>query len=316
MLSAIRRHLSPAMVLALVALVFAVTGGAFAATGGSGSGAPAGAGGAKATASVAGHSIAVVAKGKGGKGPRGPRGLAGPAGREGKQGPAGATGAKGETGSAGPQGPQGAAGANGTDGVNGKSVVTVPFEGAHEPAGAQCKGAGGYIVEVEDSSKQAYVCNGSGGSGGGGGSGGEGYPKALPKGKSETGVWTSANREENKATEGYENISISFPVQLEGFVSNGHALFVDTEEQTNKTGNYVHCGGSTAEPQAEEGFLCVYQGFTEVEEGFTEYQIGSIAPVTGGVTNGAGVSGAVMVLVYKGPEDPHEMQGSWAVTAE
>jgi hypothetical protein len=93
MLSTMREHLrlSPAGVIAVVALVFAMAGGAFAANGGSG-----------ATTS------AKAKRGpKGPKGPKGATGAQGPKGDTGPMGPAGPAGAKGDTGLVGPPGPAG-----------------------------------------------------------------------------------------------------------------------------------------------------------------------------------------------------------------
>jgi Collagen triple helix repeat (20 copies) len=100
------RHINPATVIALVALVFAASGGAFAATGG----------GVRGVAGVA----KVKKKAPVGKpGPRGPQGPAGAAGPAGAQGPAGAAGARGENGAAGATGPQGSQGPQGPQGEPG-----------------------------------------------------------------------------------------------------------------------------------------------------------------------------------------------------
>jgi hypothetical protein len=97
MFSTIRRHLrlSPAGVVAVIALVFAMAGGAFAANH-SGSG---------ATAS---------AKAK--KGPRGPKGATGAAGAQGPAGPAGKDGTNGTNGTTGATGATGQTGATGFSG--------------------------------------------------------------------------------------------------------------------------------------------------------------------------------------------------------
>jgi Collagen triple helix repeat (20 copies) len=131
MFSALRRHITPATVLAFVALVFAVTGGAFAATGsGSGSGS-----GAKVSASVAPAAVVAKAKSKPKAGARGPAGPKGATGATGAAGPAGPTGPSGATG---PQGPQGAPGTNGTNGTNGEKGET----GAAGPEGSPWTGGG------------------------------------------------------------------------------------------------------------------------------------------------------------------------------
>jgi Collagen triple helix repeat (20 copies) len=82
MLKSIRRNLSPATAIAVVALVFAMTGGAFAARD---------------------YVTAKVAKkeqgNRGPRGPRGKRGRPGPQGPQGSQGAIGPQGPKGDTGS-------------------------------------------------------------------------------------------------------------------------------------------------------------------------------------------------------------------------
>jgi hypothetical protein len=95
MFSTIRSQLrlSPAGVVAVIALVFAMAGGAFAANNNNNG---------KATTS---------AKAK--RGPKGPKGATGPAGAAGAQGPAGPAGAAGKDGA------NGIAGTNGTDGATG-----------------------------------------------------------------------------------------------------------------------------------------------------------------------------------------------------
>jgi hypothetical protein len=79
----LRRNVSPATVIAVIALVFAMVGGAVAAS----------SDGGKATASADGK-----------RGPRGPKGARGPVGPAGPQGPAGAPGAAGAKGDAGSPG--------------------------------------------------------------------------------------------------------------------------------------------------------------------------------------------------------------------
>ena len=115
MLSRIRKHLSPATVVAFAALVFAMTGGAFAASShGGGSGAKAGQAGPNVVLATA-----AKAKSKGKVGPRGPAGPAGKNGAMGATGPAGATGPSGPAGAVGPQGPAGPTGPIGEKGEKG-----------------------------------------------------------------------------------------------------------------------------------------------------------------------------------------------------
>jgi Collagen triple helix repeat (20 copies) len=134
MFLAIRKRISPATVVAFMALVFAMTGGAFAASSGGG-----GSTGPKATASVTPLTSAAKAKAKpkakvGPRGPAGPTGAKGAAGPAGPAGPAGAAGAKGENGAPGAAGAQGPAGAPGAPGKAGENGEQGP-EGSPWPAG-------------------------------------------------------------------------------------------------------------------------------------------------------------------------------------
>lgn len=151
MFSTIRSHLrlSPAGVIAVVALVFAMVGGAFAAND-SGTGA--------ATASKAKSK-------KGPPGPRGPKGATGPAGAQ------GIPGANGKDGAAGASGKNGIDGADGADGV---SPVGTAFAGVKSP----CTEGG---VEFTGTNT-TRVCNGVKGEPGP-------LVETLPSGKSMTGAW-------------------------------------------------------------------------------------------------------------------------------
>jgi Collagen triple helix repeat (20 copies) len=281
----LRKHISPATVLAFVALVFALTGGAFAATGG-GSGSP-----SRAT------TLATAAKAKpkaktGPRGPAGPRGAtgatgaAGPAGAAGPTGPAGAGGAKGESGAAGPQGAQGSQGEKGEKGA----------EGEQGPAGTT------------------------------------GFTKTLPSGETETGTFAALilpHDVEANASEAYSPISFSIPLKTGLGAKNIH--YVTTVEQTAKT--QAECPGTAEEPKAVKGDLCIYQGGTWLPEANPgeappSFAITGICPPskvafncgegrgTGSGTPGTGPSGAVIAILYAGPEHPNiSLSGSWAVTA-
>ena len=116
MFSAIRRrmHLSPATVIAGLALVFAMTGGAYAAK-------------KYLITSTKQISPSVLKQLQGKAGAAGAPGAAGAQGAQGPAGPAGpggAAGAKGETGSAGVKGEAGSAGAKGEKGVTGATGAT------------------------------------------------------------------------------------------------------------------------------------------------------------------------------------------------
>lgn len=131
MFSAIRRRISPATVIATVALVFAMTGGAYAA--------------GKVLITSTKQISPKVLKSLTGK--AGPAGVNGTAGAGGAQGPAGATGPAGASGPAGPQGPAGATGAAGVAGKEGKQGVIHPGETL--PSGASETGVWSAVPQAE-----------------------------------------------------------------------------------------------------------------------------------------------------------------------
>lgn len=111
----IKRGISPALIVAVVAVVFAATGGASAVT----------SDGGNESANTAGPK---VTKAAGARGPRGPRG------KTGKTGPQGFPGAQGVQG---PQGPQGSPGVLGLTTVQGATATLGP-DGFGSPPNANC----------------------------------------------------------------------------------------------------------------------------------------------------------------------------------
>jgi Collagen triple helix repeat (20 copies) len=304
MLSAIRKHINPATILAFVALIFAMTGGAFAVTGhGESSG-----------------STATAAKAKP-KVKTGPRGPAGPKGATGTAGSAGAAGPAGATGPGGPQGPQGPAGntgekgadgTNGTPGINGESVTIKPLN-----KGGGCGEVEG--TEFSNKSGKGLACNGKEAKGGS-------FPEFLPEGSSETGVFIARFVEGNlQGEEGYVRAPISFTVPLE--VAPREVEFVTFEQQEEKKVpaicqakvKGVLTEGSAEQPLAAEGVLCIYQGITIKGPATEELTITSVNSPGGGVGFMAGTTGGIATVKYEGPalgKGSAEMRGSWAVTAE
>jgi len=126
MRSVLKARVSPAMVVACVAVILATTGSAFAAKA-----LITGSDIKDGTISRADLSNATV---------RSLKGRRGPAGRKGKDGSAGSQGPQGSTGPAGPQGPAGPAGARGATGATGATGGFGPtgpsgLQGATGPAG-------------------------------------------------------------------------------------------------------------------------------------------------------------------------------------
>jgi hypothetical protein len=306
MLSAIRKQLNPATVMAFVALVFAMTGGAFAVTGhGGGSGSH-----ATLTATVA------KAKKKDKSAPGGKLGPRGPAGPAGSQGPAGPAGAQG---SAGGKGENGTAGANGTAGTNGASVTSAPLGVGDE----HCKAGGS---EFSSASGPSYACNGKEGK-----EGKEGSPwtagGTLPPEKTETGSW-AIGVTPSGVNRAIDLVPLSFPIPLkEGLSGEG----CEEERATRTKPCHVHlineggeevdifngartapteCGtpvGTAAEPKASPGNLCVYMADNSDDAGDGIHRSGSTGSGPGASTTGA-------VLLIEVLEEDSEAWGTWAVT--
>lgn len=235
-MSALRKHINPASILALVALVFAVTGGAYAASGG-GAGKP--------------HATALIAKSKkkttsGKPGPRGPAGPAGPAGTAGPAGPAGPQGSAGAKGENGANGSNGGEGKKGENGSNGTSATTESFTG--EEHGCE---EGGLLVK--SASSPAAVCNGKQGNAGSPWPGGG----TLPVGATETGTWQVQWEPRNSTPKMGADIGgllapISLPIQLK------EALPYTDFEIVAEKATGTKCTGSVEHPTAPEDFFCVY----------------------------------------------------------
>jgi hypothetical protein len=225
MRSMLRDRLGIPGVISVVALVFAMLGGAYAASGSGG-----------------GHATASAKPKRGPTGPKGPKGATGPAGAQGGQGPAGQIGPAGVNGGTGEKGATGAAGAPGTDGADGESVVSTPL-----PIGDVNCPVGGSEFEA---TSVTYACNGK-----------DGEPwtagGVLPKGATETGGWAYGEitvHGENGSGEksGTAYVPLSFSVPLSEAIAPENVHFLNAGETT------ADCSGSSEDPKANEGHLCVY----------------------------------------------------------
>jgi hypothetical protein len=235
-------------------------------------------GGGKATAS---------AKAK--KGPRGPKGATGPAGPAGAQGPVGPAGAKGDAGAAG------SAGTPGSPGAPGKSVTTGNATLAECPLG-------GATVQVEgESATKKKICNGQ-----------TGFTETLPSKKTEMGSWGMF-----VPPGGGGNVaSISFPIPLASALDGDQVLGLPLgyNGEDEATEEHENCPGSTGNPQAKPGFLCVYTGMVagspllETEGIQIIFNPGSSSVFEGG----ASTAGAGLVLLE---EAGGVISGTFAVTA-
>ncbi len=340
MFSAIRKHLSPATVVAFMALVFAMTGGAFAASSGGGGT------GAKATASVArGATVAIAAKAKpkAKAGPRGPAGAKGATGATGTTGPGGAAGAKGENGAAGGQGSQGPQGATGSPGAAGAAGPEGSFNKTL-PSGKTLKGAWAIQANVATAKSflegaasteisfgiplavaptPVYVGEASGAEGTGDLTPGSNViTNAIATSGSFTkdsvitgGSLPSGSRIKKVEEESPGHFSLTVNKGPEGSTETGVALTAALP---------AGCAGTAGEPSAEPGYLCIYSAGEFNNSGLPgicapeESLLGCLV-ATGGNTPTAGRTGASIVTVAESTASFNGLlvlNGTWAVTAE
>lgn len=211
------------------------------------------------------------------------------AGKPGAPGPAGPAGAKGDAGQNGKDGSNGRDGTDGHDGSDGVSVTTAGFSGAK----GGCTEGG---IEVRSASPTQLVCNGAKGA-----SGNSGFTAVLPKGETETGYWDLPHSSEEQLI---STISFNIPFSSDG--TKPTAVYVARGSQP---GAFPECPGSFKEPQAEEGYLCLYGDEELFDQGVQEPGIE------------AGSAGAFLVL-FNGEEPVpgvHPVNfaiGSWALGGE
>jgi hypothetical protein len=228
-------------------------------------------------------------------------GKPGPAGPAGPQGPAGPGGSAGAAGKEGPQGKQGETGATG------KSVTVT----AIAPETPECEERGGAEVKREGAGSGVEVCNGV-----------EGSPWSaggvLPPGKTETGAWSVLSDSEKHVA-----FSISFPIPLSEPIAGADVHFVTVRDQKGEEGQTIPsgCGGTSAEPEADPGNLCVFENEGLQEAFFAEVTKGGEvlgAPPNflqpGAAALGAGTTGSDS---FGGETRLPEYAafGTWAVTA-
>jgi hypothetical protein len=225
-------------------------------------------------ASSSGSKASASAKGK--PGPRGPRGKTGKPGPAGPQGPAGSKGDAGAPGSAG------AAGANG-----------ISVTSASEPKGTNCKEGGSKFTAVNGTT---FACNGEKGVQGIQGEPGPTCDEAtgqclLPPGATETGVWAFSSAPTLTGL-----TSISYPFRLSKEPTKNFVPFGSTVP--------AECPGSTKEPKAAPGNVCVYALPSANLELFG---------FNGGTIDQT--SGVSMTFIALDETEPMQVSGAWAVTA-
>jgi hypothetical protein len=121
---------------------------------------------------------------------------------------------------------------------------------------------------------------------------------SLPSGKTLTGVYEIDSTSGGTAAIAGGSISFEFPL-----ASAPNSKIILQGESPS-----AECPGSPAAPQAQPGFLCVY------EEGHQHRaSLGSFNPETG--LAGAGVGGAGLVLESEALAGSFYDDGAWAITA-
>jgi hypothetical protein len=272
---------------------------------------------------VAGAAKSKVKAKAGPRGPAGPKGATGATGAAGPAGPAGPIGAAGSgtPGAEGLKGSEGPAGPKGTNGTNGESVTGKSITSG----GSKCGGQAGAEYTLKGATTE--VCNGA-----------TGFTKTLPKGATETGTFGFASNKassEGDFTEYLWPVPISFSIPLEASLQEVRYVTTLQQKREECTGTSdtpacektqeeveAQCAGTVEAPTAVEGHLCVYQGGTHLPGGAKTLKVVFIKPPSStldGGANGAGTSGAIVVVEYVGPEEEEgggaTLNGSWAVTA-
>jgi hypothetical protein len=188
-----------------------------------------------------------------------------------------------KSGKTGPRGPRGPAGKNGAPGERGPAG-SPGSAGSQGPAGAQGpKGERGEEGEAGEPGEP-----GEKGEKGEKGETGAPWPAGgtLPKSATETGSWSAHPEGNGPALE-----SISFAVPLEK----------ELEAENVEIGPSEHCPGTTAKPEAAQGYFCLYKQIGEVSLEITK--------PSGTLESGASTAGVLLVANGEGLA-----WGTWAVT--
>jgi hypothetical protein len=278
MFSRIRRHVSYANVIVVIALVLAMTGGAYAAK-------------KYVITSTSQIKPSVLKSLQGKAGLAGAAGSAGAPGAQGPQGPVGANGSNGTNGTNGTNGPAGATGPTGKPGTPG-------LPGSPGPTGpAGVTGAAGATGPEGVCSTASCV---------------------LPSGATETGTWTlNAINLPESGVELTAAISFPIRLKEGSKEPEEHAFYFNKAETKEiEEGNTVGTSGckieNKATPVAPKGELCVY---TE-EEHLEAMAFHTIRPATSSeLSPQYGTVGAFVFFKATGEPASVRTRGTWAVTA-
>jgi Collagen triple helix repeat (20 copies) len=232
-------------------------------------------------------------------------------GATGKTGPAGTAGPAGAAGPAGPTGPAGAAGGAGAKGETGASVTSKEVAAG----GEKCHGEGG--SEFNAAGSVTFACNGTKGKEGSIGN-------ALPKGITETGLWSIGPISSTATSASPRQPFASFAIKLKSglneseaclanllspcpvhyILENGKEWLDNAEELPEEVEASAACPGNFKEPAAAAGALCIY----------AEREVNLTPP--GSQTITVSKVGATGEVTFKGTTGDRLAYGSWAVTGE
>jgi hypothetical protein len=205
-----------------------------------------------------------------------------------KPGPAGKDGTNGSVGPAGSAGKDGTNGTNGKDGTNGVSVTSSAASKGECPYGG---------TKFEAVNGLGKACNGSPWT----------VDGVLPTGATETGPWSMIMQEGEQPS-----LLLAFTIPLADPLPASQVHYVTTPTAV--------CPGSAAQPEAEEGHLCVYQEAAaaiigtfdpEIKNPASKVELGPgvFLPADGAATAGA--------LLQDGGSDFFGFAfGTWAVTGK
>jgi hypothetical protein len=221
----------------------------------------------------------------------------------GKPGAAGATGPAGAAGPGGPAGKEGAQGEQGVPGAPGAAGKSVEAENA--PV-AKCS-EGGTVFKV-GGTEVGKACNGEEGVPGAPGSPGSPWTAGgtLPKGATEKGNWSVTPVKFNGGPlRGFGPVSFGIPLKSAPTIAivNGageEGLWNPTSEEY-EFGTAANCLGSLEDPEAAEGFLCVY---INPDAEFGQTLLGEQNSYATGAS-----------LHFSGEHEGVPIYGSWAVTS-
>jgi Collagen triple helix repeat (20 copies) len=186
--------------------------------------------------------------------------------------------------------------------------IAKKFSGKPGPAGATGPAGPAGGPGKEGSAGKEGTSGKEGTAGKAGTDGTTGFTKTLPSGQTETGAWTLEQPalelpEENPVP--YTSVSFSIPLAAE--LDEEHVVLLG--EGKEGTEHEAECPGSTEEPLAAKGYLCVY---TTIEQ---DVSSAFLQPPASLSTKGAGTNGAIIRVNPTTEEEPLIGVGSWAVTA-